>query len=317
MGPAAAPVVVMGDIVVDIIIRPDGPVRVASDTPSSIRLGLGGAGANTAVHLARQGVPTVLVGCIGDDLLGTIASAALKEAGVELAVETMPQAATGAIGVLVDHRGQRTMFPQRGANRRLDAAVVRRRWPRAVRGLFVSGYALFEERTRAAARWAMDRAKAAGVPVAVDPASYAMIEEAGPESFLEWCHGATVLLPNRDEAAVLARGAAADAGMGDDAGADGGTPTADRVRMEDALDRLGRLFPTVVIKLDRDGAIGRRAAEMVHAPAHDVQVVDTTGAGDAFNAGFFAAFLEGRPLAAAMEAGQRLAARVVQHVGAS
>ena len=81
--------------------------------------------------------------------------------------------------------------------------------------------------------------------------------------------------------------------------------------------RLGRLFPVVVIKLDKDGAAARSGAETARARALDVPVVDTTGAGDAFNAGFFAAYLAGRPLAEALAAGNARAAKVVQHVGAT
>lgn len=314
------PVVVLGDIVVDIVIKPDGSIRMASDTESYIRLGLGGAGANTAVNLARLGVPTAFVGRIGDDELGRVALSALEqEANLTPIVEPLVGVPTGAIAILVDEHAQRTMFPQRGANKHLDVDFVTSRWPGRVRGLFVSGYALFEETTRAAARAAMERARQAGVPVAVDPASYANILDVGVERFLEWCQDATIILPNRHEAAVLARGAdeAAVPARGADGADSWSTSPEDAIDIDHVLNRLGKLFPTVVVKLDREGAIARTGSETVRAPAHDVPVVDTTGAGDAFNAGFFAAYLDGRPLAQAVEAGNARAAVVVQHVGAS
>lgn len=296
IGTGQRPVVVIGDVVVDITIKPSGPVRVASDTHSSIRLGLGGAGANTAVHLARLGMPVRFIGCVGDDVLARVVRAALAEPGLEAALATVPDAPTGAIAVFVDESGQRTMFPQRGANERVDSRLVAERWPAAPSALFVSGYALMTESTRAAAQLAMERARAAGVPIAIDPASYANIIDVGVQQFLEWCRPATILLPNRDEAAVLAGGA--------------GTPEA-------ALERLSRLFPVVVAKLDREGAKARRGDEAVHVPPQTVPVVDTTGAGDAFNAGFLAAYLRGASLADAVAAGNACAARVVQHMGAS
>jgi len=322
----SAPVVVIGDIVADIVIKPDGPVRPASDTDSHIRLGLGGAGANMAVNLARLGVPSVLMGRIGGDALGRVALEALRrEPNLTAAVKPLPGVPTGAIAILVDHRGQRTMFPQRGANLYLDADYVLRHWPGPVRGLFVSGYALFAETTRAAARAAMERARAAGAPIAVDPASYANILDAGARRFLEWCRGATIILPNRHEAAVLAAAARDESGRPGDARDEGrrtgDAPAAaeprDELDLEAALARLGRLFPVVVIKLDKDGAAARSGAETARARALDVPVVDTTGAGDAFNAGFFAAYLAGRPLAEALAAGNARAAKVVQHVGAT
>src|SRR5690606_6485286 len=97
------------------------------------------------------------------------------------------------------------------------ADYVLRHWPGPVRGLFVSGYALFAETTRAAARAAMERARAAGAPIAVDPASYANILDAGARRFLEWCRGATIILPNRHEAAVLAAAARDESGRPGDA----------------------------------------------------------------------------------------------------
>src|SRR5690606_41318729 len=114
--------------------------------------------------------------------------------------EPLPGVPTGAIAILVDHRGQRTMFPQRGANLYLDADYVLRHWPGPVRGLFVSGYALFAETTRAAARAAMERARAAGAPLAVDPASHADILGAGARRGLAGCRGAAVVLPTRPHA---------------------------------------------------------------------------------------------------------------------
>lgn len=296
IGKLQNPVVVIGDVVVDIVIKPSGPVRVASDTDSCIHLGLGGAGANTAIHLARLGVPTRFIGAIGDDALGRVVQAALSEPNLTAAVEERPGVPTGAIAIFVDERGQRTMFPQRGANKHVGAQLIARQWPERLSALFVSGYALFEETTRQAAQLAMARARAAGVPIALDPASYANILDVGVERFLEWCRPAAILLPNRDEAAVLSGGA--------------GTP-------EEALERLSRLFPTVVVKLDRDGAVAKAGGDMVHVPPQDVPVVDTTGAGDAFNAGFLAAYLTGASLPAAVAAGNARAAHVVQRIGAS
>lgn len=186
------PVVVLGDIMVDILIKPKGEIRPASDTESIIHLGLGGQGANVAVQLARLGVPVQLLARLGDDALGAVAMAALAQEGVAFPREPLAGQRTGALGVLVDVHGQRTMFPQHGANARLDEAFVRRHWPAAEpgasvaappapRALFVSGYALLRESTRPAALWAMQAARRRRIPVAVDPASYALIEDVGPE----------------------------------------------------------------------------------------------------------------------------------------
>lgn len=301
----------MGDIMMDIAIKPHGEVRAASDTASTIRLGVGGTGANTAIHLARLGVNTLLLGRVGDDDFGRLARERLGREGVALPDAPCAGVATGAIGVLIDARGQRTMFPQRGANDFVKLEFVRDHWP-AVRALFVSGYVLFQEQSRAAALWAMGQAREAGVPVLVDPASYALIEDVGAQNFLRWIASATVLLPNREEATVLANalsdGAAVVAGQMNEA-----------VTPLDAAQRAAQLlagrFPVVVLTVDEQGALARQGQDVLYVPAEKVSAVDTTGAGDAFNAGFLAQYVAGADLHKAIKAGNRSAARVVQQIG--
>lgn len=334
-GRPSGSVVVIGDIMVDIAVKPRGDVRFGSDTPSDIRLGVGGTGANTAIHLARLGADVLLLGRVGDDDLGHFVAGRLEREGVVLPRAPMEGVATGAIGILVDGTGQRTMFPQQGANEGLDARFVGAFWPRgtdSIGALFVSAYALFRESSREGTLWAMDEARAAGVPVFVDPASYAFIEDVGPEQFLRWTGGTTVLLPNREEAAVLAAAVAgppdgfangvtdgaADGATDETAGGNGpgGSParlTLDGARRAAAV--LGTAFPVVVVTLDGDGAVFRSGNEKGHVPGVQVPVVDTTGAGDAFNAAFIAAYVKGKSVVEAVKAGHRLAARVVQRIG--
>ncbi|MBO8140866.1 MAG: hypothetical protein H0Z37_01625 [Firmicutes bacterium] len=290
---ALGPVVVIGDIMADIHIKPLRAVRKASDTEAVIRLGAGGAGANVAVHLAQEGAAALLIGRVGDDDLGRFVLERLSATGVHLAVEPAAGAATGAIGVVVEAGGQRTMFPQRGANSAVDEAYVARWWPRPT-AVFVSGYTLFDPATRAAGQWALRRAREAGLCAAVDAASYAFLQDAGPGRFLQWAEDATVMMVNREEGAVLA-----------------GSSDPERV-----LAVLAERFPVAVLKLDRDGAAARAGNEEAWVPAQTVPVVDTTGAGDAFDAGFLAARLAGRPLRAAVSAGVRRASEAVQHLGA-
>lgn len=288
-------IVVLGDIMMDILIKPQGEIRPASDTESIIRLALGGQGANVAVNLAGHGLPVRLLARTGDDTLGELARAALERAGVDLPGEPLAGERTGALGALIDPQGQRTMFPQMGANARLDEAFVRRHWPAALSLLFVSAYALLRPETRPAARWAMQTAHRMGVPVAVDPSSYALIEDVGVPAVLEWMIAADIVLPNRDEGRVLA-------GTGDP---------------EAMLERLAQRFAFVVLKLDKDGAMARAGKETCHVPAKPLEVVDTTGAGDAFDAGFLAAFLSGARLPQAVAEGVKASARVIQRLGST
>ncbi|REJ32289.1 MAG: ribokinase, partial [Bacillota bacterium] len=126
-------------------------------------------------------------------------------------------------------------------------------------------------------------------------ASYALIEDVGPEAMLEWMSPADIVFPNRDEGRVLAG-------------------TADP---EQILERLSRRFPLVVLKLDKDGARARAGGETCCVPSERLQVVDTTGAGDAFDAGFLAAYLKGWSLPKAVAAGVKASARVIQRLGST
>ena len=89
------------------------------------------------------------------------------------------------------------------------------------------------------------------------------------------------------------------------------------VSADQSLAALATMVPVVVIKRGPAGVVASGGSETVERPALDVDVVDTTGAGDAFSAGFLPAWLAGMPLAAALDAGQDLAARAVGRVGAS
>jgi ribokinase len=252
--------VVLGDLMVDVVTRPSGPLARGSDTPASITVRGGGSGANVAAWAAWLGTPVVF-GCrVGDDERGRAAVAELRGVDVRAAVD--PQRPTGTCVVLVEPGGERTMLPDPGAN---DGPL-----PDVELGdhLHVVGYALLRDGPRASALAAIERARAAGVPVSVDPSSWALLRPGAIPPV-------DLLLPNAEEAERL----------------DGGE---------------------MVVKL---GAGGARWGD-VHVPAEPVAVVDTTGAGDAFAAGFLSARVGGAGRREALQMGCRLAGRAVAQVGA-
>jgi sugar/nucleoside kinase (ribokinase family) len=130
--------------------------------------------------------------------------------------------------------------------------------------------------------------------VSVDPSSASLLETAGPSRFLDWTRGVDLLLANRDEAEVLT-------GRSD--------PHA-------AAEQVTDVYREVVVKLGSDGALWRQGFIGASAPAERVEVVDTTGAGDAFAAGFLTSWLLHPEPETALAAGNRLAARAVGSVGA-
>ncbi|MGK2948343.1 MAG: carbohydrate kinase family protein [Acidimicrobiales bacterium] len=280
-------VVVVGDLMVDVVVVPAGPLAHGSDTPATVRSTGGGSAANTACWLAWRGRAVRLVAAVGDDGLAQAALDDLRSAGVRFAGPVVPEAATGTCVVLVDEDGQRTMLPDRGANDRLpaDAAVPtladRPAW------LHLSGYTLLGDGSRAAGRRALEAARAAGIPTSVDASSAAPLAAVGADRFLDWVEGIDVLFANDDELAAL-----------------GG--------LDAAASRVG----TVVVKHGPDGASWISPAGRHHAPSVADRVVDTVGAGDAFDAGYIDALLQGGDPTEALRAASETAAAALARFGA-
>lgn len=114
-------VLVVGDVIDDLLVRPHRPIRPATDTPATITPSPGGSGANAAVWLARAGVRVRFVGRVGAADLARHAGL-LRAAGVEPVLVPDPRRPTGSIVVLLDPDGERTMLTDRGANLGLRAA---------------------------------------------------------------------------------------------------------------------------------------------------------------------------------------------------
>ena len=282
-------VLVVGDVVTDVVVVHSGQLAVGSDTPARIRVTGGGSAANTAAWLATAGVSVTLVAVVGDDAAGTDRVAELTAAGVRCAVRRAPSAATGAV-VVLSGGGDRTMLADRGANLLLEPSDVDTALADGFVHLHLSGYALLDAASRAAGLRAL---AAPGVTTSVDAASAVPLRGL---PFLDWVRRVDLLLANVDEAAVLLGGSA---------------PPADLAR---GLAAAG--VAHAVVKCGADGALWAVGGDVVWAPAVATEVVDPTGAGDAFAAGLLAAWLAGAPREAALAAGAALGARAVSRVGA-
>jgi sugar/nucleoside kinase (ribokinase family) len=271
-------ILVVGDVMVDVVAVLPGELAHGSDTPAAIEHHFGGSGANVAAWLGEQGL---LAARIGADPLGEAAVAGLRGP-----IERDEQRATGTCVVLVHPGGERTMIPDAGAN----DAVELRELPEAQHAHF-TGYGLLRPGSRAAVRRAIALASDRGMTISVDPSSAAPLA-AAPE-FLEWVAGASLLLPNADEARVLTG--------------------------EEDPERAARVLATgreVAVTLGRGGALWTDGDRVVRAPAEDVDAVDTTGAGDAFNGALAAALAGGAGLADAVRTAISAAADSVTRPGA-
>jgi sugar/nucleoside kinase (ribokinase family) len=286
-------VVVVGDVMLDVVVRPRGPWAPTSDTPSDIRVARGGSGASFAVSLRASGHDTCYVGAMGRDPSSEIFTRALAAAEVTARLDVV-DAPTGTVVSIVDERGERMMLTDRGANSHLSAPFVEAQLREPLDHLHVSGYLLLDPATRSIAEGALERAKERGVSTSVDVCSVAPLREVTAQVFLRSATHAAQLFANEEESLELT----------------------DTTNVEDAADVLSRLFDEVVITQGAKGALCARGAERFHQRAHQVAVLDTTGAGDAATGAYLGARLHGveptQALAIAMEA----AARVVGGLGA-
>jgi len=285
-------VAVVGSFNMDLAVRtPRVPLRGENLSAYSLRIGLGGKGANPAVGLARLGVEAFLVGCVGADDFGRRALEALAQEGVH--TETMavlPDVGTGVALIMVDDEGENTILVVNGANDRLTPEHV----SRALAPLWGSVDALLVnfEIPEAAVAEAVREGLAHGLPVIVDagpPRRYS------PETW----RGATILTPNEIEAETLL-----------------GYPIADEATARRAARDLLATGPkAVVLKLGAQGALLATPEECALIPPFRVNVVDTTGAGDAFAAGLVVALIEGKPLHEAVRFANAAGALAVTQMG--
>jgi ribokinase len=282
---------VLGDVMVDVVAHLDGAVAPGSDAPARIAFHGGGSAANVAAWLAAAGIRPALVARVGEDDRGRSAGAELRAAGVDARLTADPERPTGTCVVLVAPGGERTMIPDAAAGDRLAPGDLPDELLAAGQHLHVAGYALLRDGSRAAARSAIERARARRMTVSVDPSSAALLSPA----FLELTRGADLLLPNASEATALT-----------------GEPHPER-----AARRLAESVPEAVVKLGELGALWTDGRETRRVAAPSVAApIDTTGAGDAFAAGLLAARLDGASPEEALAAGCRLAAEAVGTPGA-
>jgi sugar/nucleoside kinase (ribokinase family) len=291
----AVRVICLGDLMVDVVAVMRAPLAPGSDTRASVSSHGGGSAANVAAWLAAAGTAVAFVGRTGADPLGAGAVRELADGGVHTAVTVDAERPTGTCVVLVSAGGERSMLPDAGANSGLRPEDL----PHALFApgchLHLSGYPLLDPYAREAALAALDLARARRMSVSVDPSSAAPLATLGPERFLEWTGGADLCLANADEARVLTGLAGPHA----------------------AAQALAERYAEVVVKLGVQGALWCRAgAPLVAVPAEPVPVADTTGAGDAFAAGFLTGWLDRARPEAALRSGCRLAALAVAQVGA-
>ncbi|MBL8058957.1 MAG: carbohydrate kinase family protein [Anaerolineales bacterium] len=275
---STGPVVVLGDLNIDALLAiPAYPAPGGDALATRSGVQPGGSAANTALLLARLGQPSRLLACAGRDAWAEPALRALAQAGVDTqAVQSHPSAPTGLFFIPVTPDGERTMFGLRGANAQLDPSGVEPALAGAA-WLHLSGYALLEAPQREAALRALALARARGLPISVDVGRFPALQQ--PELVRGLLPGLAMVILDLPAARALVG------------------PASGPAEAAEALVRAG--VGLAALTLGAQGAYLRAGAQTASQPAYPVDVVDTTGAGDAFSAGLILAQRRGLSLPAA------------------
>ena len=282
----------LGDIMLDVTAVVGAPIKQGVETRASISTQGGGAAANVASWLAVSGTSAHLIARVGDDPAGRTVLAELDRFGVEHSHKIIPDAHTGVVVVLVDALGERTMFPDSGANSGLSPDDL----PPLddVTAVYLSGYPLVNPMSRQGALEILGIVNEMGLPVIFDPSTVGVLLDVGLKQVREWLTMVDVVVLNEEEAHFLSG----------------------KNNPVDAAAELLQLTPLVVIKRGGNGALAQaRGSALVQIPAIDVEVVDTTGAGDAFAAGFIKGWIAKNELVDSLQSGAELAAKCVAIVG--
>jgi sugar/nucleoside kinase (ribokinase family) len=286
-------ILVIGDVMTDVIVLPEGPLVRGSDRRAAIRSRPGGSGANQAVWLGAMGADVTFVARVGAADRGQL-TGYFEGHGVAPILVGDADQPSGVLVTIVDPDGERSFLTDRGANLNLCRDDLPLTLLDGTLQLVVSGYSLFAEGPRDAVLWLAAEALKRGIAVAVDAASVGFLKEVSAAQFLHWTRGFSTLFANREEAEALSGVAEIDQQM--------------RV--------LGATYQRVVIKLGAEGAaVGGAEGVMLRQAAPVVEVVDSTGAGDAFAAAFLAVEVRGAGVEECLGRGILAGSEAVQRVG--
>jgi sugar/nucleoside kinase (ribokinase family) len=289
-------VLCIGDVMLDVITKISvmpSEINYGSDTPSRISTHGGGAAGNVASWLTRTDAQATIVGHVGDDAAGAALISEFDTLGVLHNNLMVDQGSSGVVVVLVDPTGERTMFPDNGANSGLQLSDLP---PLGDFGaVYLSGYSPLDPLSRPGVLEMISKVKEFGIPLYFDPASVGAMMEVPLVEVKSWLQMMDVILLNEEEAIYLTG----------------------ETNPELALELLLEECEAVVIKRGSLGAIGKaRNSILISVPAISTEVVDTTGAGDSFAAGFIAEYAVTKNMQHGLEAGAAVAARCVAIVGA-
>lgn len=261
-----AQICIIGDINVDVVSLLSEPLQTNTDTSATNAITLGGSTCNVAVWLTHLGVPVNLVSAIGDDVLGAWVSTQLQAYGVSAKnVKSISNQRTGTCVILVDETGARSMMPDFGANLMQVVDPDLEQLIAASEIVVMSAYTYLRAQTTQFALDVLDCVAKNDCRMVIDAASSSPIQKFGAAKVRNYLAHADLVLANEAEHAVLS---------------------------VDAPAGWENEFQNLIIKRGDRGALWlKRGREVASVLADPIEVVDTTGAGDAFCAGLLSKLL--------------------------
>lgn len=276
---------VIGDLIADVVVLGASSFEIGTDNPAVVTHARGGSGANVAVAAAPL-TRVRFIGRVGADAEGDTLAEALERAGVEVMLQRGGR--TGSIVILVDEDAERTMLTDRGAAAELEAIDVD--WLDGTQWLHLPLYGFVPPVSREALLGACRWAHARGVPVSVDLSSVAAMRELGAD-------GLRLVLASVGPAVIFAN--------------------ADEARLFDEIGLEEPEHAVFVVKRGADPVLVRTSGSVGEVPVEPVDdIVDSTGAGDAFAAGYLAAALTGAAPQECAKAGAASARGALRRPGA-
>ena len=267
----------LGDLLLDVIVRLEQPLESGTDAAALTRTGAGGQAANVAAWAASLGAEARFIGKRGDDPAASLAAGELARLGVTV-FGPVALGRNGVVVSIVGKTGERAMASDRGVAPTLSADELEAAWFEGCTHLHLSGYSLMSSPIDNAAKRAVGVARSGGAAISTDLASRRVIAGYGPKRLRELLQALApeLVFANEEERAEIGPAAATEA--------------------------------TWIVKRGAAGCLIERGGERSEFPAVPADVVDTTGAGDAFAAGY---------LVGGVELALATAARCVSNLGAT
>ena len=284
-------ITVVGSFIVGMTLRTSRmPIFGETLIGADFDMGPGGKGSNQAVGVARLGAESYFAGIIGADKLGEIATDLYSAEGVNTQyLQQTNEMATAAGFIILNQAGENGIIIDTGPNRLLDAAFVDR--VEAQIGASDVVMSVLEIPVEAAAR-AMELGRRRDVRTLLNPAPATPLDR-------RVLPNVDILTPNETELRILL-----------------GLPPDDPTSTIELAERLqAQGVKAIVVTMGEQGALILHGGTVTHIPGVAVEVIDTTGAGDAFNAGLAVALAEGKPLAEAVKFGNCAGALACTRLG--